>query len=383
VRSCVLVAVLLAILASVFSTDVSLAQLPAQVSASGAVLDANYASVTVDGYARSSVSDLSSTLWGASGRASGVGLANVARFGSGNVTGYGDLRGSLALSGSAQNISAFTVEAGAGAYRGRATSNFVESSLLLGEATRDGSRSAWLEASGGRAASTVARATAHARVGVSMRSALATVSAQLGVFASGGSKYADAALDAQWTPVRAPVGPAARFVAGLNAGMRSSNDIAGRHAWLMGMAAIRVFGPVSIVGYAGAQPPDPERGASGASFSSVALRVALGKSREARSPPAVSLSRATMIGAGSNDGTRLITIVNKDAKNMEIMGDFTAWAPVTMIRAGPGIWRVRLPLAEGSHRVEVRADSGTWAPAPGLPAAADDFGGTVGILVVQ
>lgn len=376
-------AVLRAVLASIALPAALSAQLPAEAGTSGAMLSASYTSVTVDGYARSSASDLSSTLWGAAGRASGVGLANVARFGSGTVTGYGDLRGSLALSGSPGNLSALSVEGGAGAYRGRATSNFVESSLLVGGATRTGASAAWFEASAGRVSNTTQEATAHARVGGSMRSAFATVSAQLGLFATGSRRYADAVLDAQWTPASAPPGQEARFVVGVNAGLRGSDDVTGRHGWLMGMVEARVAGPVSVVGYAGAQPSDPERGTPGAAFSSVALRVAVGQSHAARPPPAAIISRETMVGAASSDGTRLLTIADSDAKTMEVMGDFTAWAPVAMVRASPGLWRVRVALAQGSHRIEVRADSGAWTPPPGLPAAADDFGSMVGILVVQ
>ena len=79
----------------------------------------------------------------------------------------------------------------------------------------------------------------------------------------------------------------------------------------------------------------------------------------------------------------MISVVLENARTVDIMGDFTSWLPVPMTRAATGKWQIRIPLNEGSHRLEVRADSGSWVPAPGLPVAADEFGGSVGILVVQ
>ncbi len=42
-----------------------------------------------------------------------------------------------------------------------------------------------------------------------------------------------------------------------------------------------------------------------------------------------------------------------------------------------------LPLRAGSHRLLVRVDGGEWMPPPGLPAAPDEFGGRVGVLLVE
>ena len=79
----------------------------------------------------------------------------------------------------------------------------------------------------------------------------------------------------------------------------------------------------------------------------------------------------------------MISVALESARTVEVMGDFTAWSPVAMTRSATGIWQVRIPVEEGSHRMEIRADSGAWIPAPGLPVVADEFGGSVGILVVQ
>jgi len=74
------------------------AQFPARLDSDGGLFEAGIASATIDGYARSSLSDLAASLWGVRSRLSGIGSASVTRFGSGNVAAYGELHGAAALS---------------------------------------------------------------------------------------------------------------------------------------------------------------------------------------------------------------------------------------------------------------------------------------------
>ena len=54
-----------------------------------------------------------------------------------------------------------------------------------------------------------------------------------------------------------------------------------------------------------------------------------------------------------------------------------------MNRGGDGRWRVDLKLGAGSHRFIVRADGGEWIAPPGLPLGRNDFGGAVGLYVLD
>lgn len=71
------------------------------------------------------------------------------------------------------------------------------------------------------------------------------------------------------------------------------------------------------------------------------------------------------------------------ATRAELRGDCTGWQPVPLARGTDGWWRAQLALAPGVYAVAVRTDGGAWQAPPGLPSRGDDFGGQVGVLVVQ
>ena len=338
--------------------------------------------MTVDGYAASSLINLASSLWGTSGRLSGVAAASVARFESGNTTAYGELHGAFGLSSDARDLSAFKLDGGAGSYRGHSSSHYVQTSILLGRLSSNGLMAAWLDAGVGSVGDERSRGTAHATAGATGHFASVAVDATVGIAGVASITYADALIDARWAPFRNEPVDAARFVLGIGAGARSSNEIPGRQAWINGVATLRIHGPVSLVGYAGAQPSDPMRGTPGVTFTSVALRVELGRSGVPRPPPIASAARATSVSAEASGGRRVISVLAPEAKTLQLMGDFTAWLPVSMTRSAAGVWHASVTVGQGSHRVNIRSDSGAWIPAPGLPVAGDDFGGSVGILVV-
>jgi len=72
-----------------------------------------------------------------------------------------------------------------------------------------------------------------------------------------------------------------------------------------------------------------------------------------------------------------------DARQVELMGSFTDWAPVRLTSTAPGVWSFNVFLAPGVHRVNIRVDGGAWSVPPGLTAVRDEFGGEVGLLIVQ
>ena len=70
-------------------------------------------------------------------------------------------------------------------------------------------------------------------------------------------------------------------------------------------------------------------------------------------------------------------------ESVDLMGDFTDWAPVTMVRRGRDLWELTLPIAAGRHQINIRADGGKWVAPPGLPKTNDMFSGEVGVLIVK
>jgi hypothetical protein len=79
---------------------------------------------------------------------------------------------------------------------------------------------------------------------------------------------------------------------------------------------------------------------------------------------------------------RRLTIRAPSGEALLLRGDFTGWEPLPLNRAGEGTWEVVVPLADGTHRLQVSRDGSRWEPLPGLPLAADEFGGEVSVLLV-
>ncbi len=91
-------------------------------------------------------------------------------------------------------------------------------------------------------------------------------------------------------------------------------------------------------------------------------------------PLAVTMTR--------HEGTTTIAITARNARTVEIAGDFTGWDPVEL-RQERGRWVIDWPLEAGTYRCNIRIDGGAWTVPDGLPSVQDDFGGEVGVLVVD
>jgi 1,4-alpha-glucan branching enzyme len=71
------------------------------------------------------------------------------------------------------------------------------------------------------------------------------------------------------------------------------------------------------------------------------------------------------------------------ARNVELAADFTGWDPLQMMAAGDGWWVVTRSLPPGKYQVNLRMNGGKWVVPPGLLAMLDEFGGSVGLLIVE
>ena len=77
-----------------------------------------------------------------------------------------------------------------------------------------------------------------------------------------------------------------------------------------------------------------------------------------------------------------ITIRVGGVESVELMGDFSDWGTLQMIRRGRDLWELVLPLQKGTHQINIRLDGGPWLPPPGMPVMKDGFSGEVGVLVL-
>ena len=72
-----------------------------------------------------------------------------------------------------------------------------------------------------------------------------------------------------------------------------------------------------------------------------------------------------------------------DGRRVELWGDVTGWVPVDCRKVSRHLWGVVLVMTPGVHRIAMRTDDGPWQAVAGLPVTHDEFGGEVGLLVVE
>lgn len=153
---------------------------------------------------------------------------------------------------------------------------------------------------------------------------------------------------------------------------------------------------LAFVGGVGVFPLDVIQGLPGGRYLSTALRI--GARRPLTSDPALRaeltlpyelerLRRNARPGdlqvLATPEGLRRIRVTVRGARSVELMADFTDWTPTALAEREPGVWELDRFISPGVHRVNVRIDGGEWIVPPGLSAARDEFGGAVGLLVVQ
>jgi len=189
-----------------------------------------------------------------------------------------------------------------------------------------------------------------------------------------------------------------RFAVDLTGGRRGGSvgpEIGGtRRTWGSVSGLLWLSERVAIVASGGSYPVDFTQGYPGGRFAMLALRLSSRNSRR-------SVSIASRDGTNDRTaerGSAILTdfVVRTDsgvhrsirveaggANSVEISGDFTQWRPVRLVQSADGSWTVSVPIALGTHQVNVRVDGGEWVAPPGLLTSKDEFGGVVGILIVE
>jgi 1,4-alpha-glucan branching enzyme len=71
------------------------------------------------------------------------------------------------------------------------------------------------------------------------------------------------------------------------------------------------------------------------------------------------------------------------AQLVEVSGDFTNWTPVRLERQSDGSWSAAFPIDRGKYQMNLRLDGGKWLVPPGLLSMLDEFGGSVGLLIIE
>jgi hypothetical protein len=141
----------------------------------------------------------------------------------------------------------------------------------------------------------------------------------------------------------------------------------------------------------GTYPSDPVRRVLGAKYLNAGVRlVAFGRAatpiplavntrlRERVDPS----SPNARIEVGGSEEDRVIRVHAPGSSSVELMADFTDWSPTRLSETKPGVWEARLAIPPGVYRINLRINGGSWSVPRGTRVEQNEYGGTVGILVV-
>lgn len=197
----------------------------------------------------------------------------------------------------------------------------------------------------------------------------------------GDVRYADTELALRWVRTRLELG--------LTGGVRAGDALPGtddRRQWGSVTATGWLTRRLALVASGGTYPVDFTQGFPGGRFLSVALRVGgrapAPATRQAAAGSTMDASAPAIAATRSRGGRATLRVRAPGARRVEVTGDFTGWAPVALVAGADGWWSITLPIAPGTHELNVRVDGGSWQVPAGLTPVSQEFGPPVGLLVV-
>jgi hypothetical protein len=164
-------------------------------------------------------------------------------------------------------------------------------------------------------------------------------------------------------------------------------------SWASLSATRRIRSRLALSLSGGTYPIDPTQGFPGGRFVSLAMRIMTRDRAPSLPSPQVDVAPEMSGGAGiasfnasrDRQGVLTLTVTASGAELVEVSGDFTSWVPMALTRdpSDPEHWVARLPVGPGKYQINIRINGGKWVVPPGILTMLDEFGGTVGLLVVQ
>jgi len=154
--------------------------------------------------------------------------------------------------------------------------------------------------------------------------------------------------------------------------------------WASARTAIWLTNQLAAVAAGGSEPAQPTRGLPARKYGALGLMLAYWPIPRGTVPvatPASLVKSFELRPAGI--ALQRITARIGGVETVEIMGDFTDWAPIPLVRRGRDLWELLVPMSTGVHQINMRIDGGDWIAPPGVPAIRDGFNGEVGVLVIR
>jgi hypothetical protein len=184
---------------------------------------------------------------------------------------------------------------------------------------------------------------------------------------SGATAYVDATAGAEARWGRVTIGAAAG---------RRWGDLA--DPLLQVHAELRAGRRLTLEAAAGTYPRDLT-GFTRGRFVNVGVRVPLVRG----AVPGGGDGRGVEIRPGSNGEPTRVVFALDGAARVDIVGEWNAWTPAPLTRVAAGRWQALLPLGRGAWRFSLVVDGERWVVPAGVPRLPDDFGGEVGVLVID
>lgn len=154
--------------------------------------------------------------------------------------------------------------------------------------------------------------------------------------------------------------------------------------WSSGTVMMWVAPRAAFVMGGGRQPSNPARGIPARSFGTLGMTFAYSATKYSVPVREMNLARiAAFETKAAGDGMQRIVVRVARVESVDVMGDFSDWAPLTMVRHGRDLWEITVPMGPGRHQINIRTDGGKWVAPPGLPKMNDMFSGDVGVLIVK
>jgi hypothetical protein len=154
--------------------------------------------------------------------------------------------------------------------------------------------------------------------------------------------------------------------------------------WASGTVTMWLAPRAAFVMGGGRQPSNPARGIPARAFGTVGMMLAYAPTKYSVPVKQMNLARiAAFDTKPAGEGMQKIVVRVARVESVDVMGDFSDWSPLTMVRRGRDLWELTVPLSPGRHQINIRTDGGKWVAPPGLPKINDMFSGEVGILIVK
>jgi hypothetical protein len=154
--------------------------------------------------------------------------------------------------------------------------------------------------------------------------------------------------------------------------------------WASGTVAVWITSKVAAVAGGGREPAQPTRGLPARTFGSLGLMLAYWPIPRNVVPVASphSLVHAFELRPAGTAVQRITARIG-GVEKVEIMGDFSDWTALPLIRRGRDHWELLVPIGPGVHQINMRIDGGAWIAPPGMPTMKDGFNGEVGVIVIK